>query len=645
MCGITGIISQSNKKIDKELFNIFTDSLKHRGPDGRGVWNTKDFKVFLGHRRLSILDVSELGSQPMLDGTKNFVITFNGEIYNFLEIRMELKSLGYLFRSESDTEIILAAYKQWGEECQFKFNGMWAFAIWDIKNEVLFISRDRFGVKPLYYFFDGKQFAFASELKSFLHLDGFNKEINEDLAYKALCDYTSIESQEKSLLKNVTRLLGGHSLIYNRKYAEKPLIKRWWNTLDNLIDPPSNNNEIVERFKSILLNATSLRARSDVPIATALSGGLDSSSVLACLSEVMKNDSAERSAKNWQTAFIGDFPNTTQDETKYALEMANFCEVNPYIKEIKPKEAIDNIEDVIFQFEEIYDIPVALWLLYKEMKNNNISVSIDGHGGDELLGGYHHYPRIGYQSSISNPFKFSQAMEYKRIYSDMHSKGILFNRLNILDPIKNKLSPYKNLIKSKSIKNKIRNLTGPQTWLPQREVDTAKTILDDDQILIDRFDPITKQLYIDFHVSTLPTILRNFDRMSMAHGVEIRAPFLDWRMVCFAFSLPIKNKIGEGYTKLLLRKAMKNMMPESIRLRKPKLGFVFPLADWANGPLREFILDQTDTLIFRTSNIWDSSALRRDIEYAFKINDMQLIRHAWPFLQASILINQFKRIN
>lgn len=650
MCGIAGLLVRNGRLPAAKAFDAFTDSLAHRGPDGRGVWRDEEQGVFLGHRRLAILDRGEGGVQPMVDSTGRFRITFNGEIYNFLELRDELVQLGHVFHSESDTEVILAAYRQWGEDCQLRFNGMWAFGIWDRQERRLFLSRDRFGVKPLHYLWDGRRFAFASEMKAFLYLPDFDCAHDPTALAMALGDYTSVEATETCLISGLRRLVGGHCLILEA--GQEPRVRRWWNTLDHLVMPPEKEGERISRFRELLLDATRLRMRSDVPIATALSGGLDSSSVVASLTEAARSG-GRRLPSAWRNAYIADFPGTVQDETEYALEIARYCGVMPHVRRIAPQDAIDHLTDVIFQFEEVYDIPVALWLIYREMRRSDVVVSLDGHGGDELLAGYHHYPRQAYSESLRWPPKPHRAKAMADIFRGLHAPGVPVPPLQVGSAARNELlrraRPYG--VTAKAIGRRLLRRPaptkgeprGPATWLALPPHDRAMPLWDADVPRLKGADAVTRQLYVDFHITTLPTILRNFDRMSMAHGVEIRAPFLDWRLVTYGFSLPTENKLGKGYSKLILRQAMQGLMPDSIRLRRSKLGFVFPLLDWAREALRPFILDLLSSQEFRESPIWNAKAIFRDVEDAFARNDMALVRHAWPFLQSAVLVEQFRK--
>lgn len=330
MSGIVGIWNRNGAAVDQQELDQFTDSLAHRGPDGRGTYIDEEVCLGLGHRRLAILDLTDSGHQPMSYGSGHYWITYNGKIYNFLELRKELEGLGHCFCSESDTEVILTAYAQWGEACQFKFNGMWAFAIWDSQERKLFLSRDRFGVKPLFYLYDGKHFIFASELKAFMAL---NPPLRPELDLGILAYMTNDATAIKTFLKDINNFNGGHQLVLCE--GRSPEIQRWWRTSDHLVEVPTKFEDQVAHFKDLFLDACRIRMRSDVPIGTSLSGGLDSSSVLCSMASIRPADSnGQRLAKDWQKAFVLDFTGTSHSEKHRAEEVIRHVGAIPIYKEI-----------------------------------------------------------------------------------------------------------------------------------------------------------------------------------------------------------------------------------------------------------------------------------------------------------------------
>lgn len=650
MCGITGLWNLDKQLINKWVFDQFTDSLAHRGPDGRGVYINSEGSLALGHRRLAILDLLPTGHQPMSYANGRYWITYNGEIYNFLELRNELKGLGYQFNSDSDTEVILASYAQWGEDCQFKFNGMWAFAIWDSKERILFLSRDRFGVKPLHYFFDGKRFAFASEMKAFLFLDWFLPTFDPRIVASALTNPNTIEGTENCLIKGLKRLRGGHCLVL--KQGQNPTIKRWRNTLDHLISAPVNFQEQVEQFRELFFDAVKIRMRSDVPLGTALSGGLDSSSVLCSMVKIRSYISAgQRQALDWQRAFIATFPHTSQDESRFSKEVIRHTNAIPVYKEIKPSEIIDQMDNILFQFEEISDMPGAAWMIYRELRRDGVFVSIDGHGGDELLAGYRHYLEMMMWSSLMPWPNLLKYHRYKAILSKMYPENSDISIPGIKDifiqNFRRKLREYPVVSKlfyhlyTQLATSQKTNINTP--WIRLEPEKVRFPDFEKDQAMMSQFGLLNRALYFDFHFTVLPTILRNFDRCSMSHGVEIRSPFMDWRIVCLSFSLPEESKLCNGFTKRILREAMKDILPELIRTRTSKIAFASPLVAWFKDEgMKSFVLDSVNSKTFLDSQIWNGPIIRDFVEKSYADGEFAGARRAWEYLQAMKIMQLFE---
>jgi asparagine synthase (glutamine-hydrolysing) len=548
MCGIVGILN-FQKPINPVELNRFTDSLSHRGPDGRGMFI--DGNLGLGHRRLAILDLSEAGKNPMPFGGekgKRYWITYNGEVYNFLELRHELKELGHRFQSETDTEVVVAAYAQWGEDCLLRFNGMWAFAIWDTVERKLFLARDRFGIKPLYYLQGASRFAFASELKAFLALDNFSVALNEEIIPQIIQSNQAYEgTTDSTIMKNVLCLPGGHCLTL--KSDGSCTIKTWWETLNHIPQIPTSYEEQVEQFRDLFLDAVKIRMRSDVAVGTCLSGGIDSSAVASGMAwnHRQGKNGLERCAEDWQQAFVATFPGTQLDERAYADEVIYHVGAKPHYWVFDNDEALSHIIDSVWAMEDVYlGIAVPVWCIYREMRQKNVVVSLDGHGGDELLGGYTWY----------------------------------------LD------------------------------W-PMNQVN--------------------QNLYQDFHTTLLPSILRNYDRCSMAHGIEVRMPLMDWRLVTFTFGLPADCKIGAGYTKRVLRDAMRGIMPEKIRHRRSKIGFNSPMIDWYNGGMATMLRKIVNHRLWLESPFWDGHQLRDYVlektnACAWTPNDWGVTLHIWTLV-------------
>ena len=622
MCGIVGLWNFNGEPVSREMLVRFTDSLAHRGPDGSGFYLDPETQLALGHRRLAIIDTTEGGRQPMSFAAGRYWITYNGEIYNFVEMKDELEQAGYSFKTVSDTEVILAGYHHWGEDCQLKFNGMWAFAIWDREERRLFISRDRFGVKPLVYFFDENHFAFASEMKAFLALDWFHLEFDSAMVALALYNERMVEGNQHCLIRGLSHLLGGYCLTV--RAGDKPKLRRWWNTLEHLEDIPQRYEDQVDRFRELFLDACRIRMRSDVPIGTALSGGLDSSSILCGMRYIHNsNGFTSRLATDWQKAFIVTYPGADIDERSYADEVIGKTGVSPIYCMGTPDLYLDNFNSILFQFEEISDIHLGPWLVHKTQREHGVVVTIDGHGGDEALGGYPWYVTAAIKDSI-------------RSFSSTRT----FNLVSIMKGLE--LFPA-NQFYVRSAQALIARMmkNNRKSWLLQRPADFVSDAYEHDTPLIRNRDSLLKALYEDFHFTQLPSNLQNFDRLSMAHGVEVRSPFMDWRLVCYSFSLPSTAKIGSSFTKRILRDALKGILPESIRTRTRKLGFPNLTEAWTSPRAQEFIRDVVHGRDFQQSGIWDGKKVAEDLSAAIQKQDKDRLHQAWIFVQAVELMRLF----
>lgn len=586
MCGISGIWYFDKQPVSESDIVAFNNSLTHRGPDGSGIWRDDHSGLALGHRRLAILDLSEAGAQPMKDHSGRYTITYNGEIYNFIELRETLIKLGYVFRSDTDTEVVLAAFHEWGEDMMLRFNGMWAFAIWDTQEKKLFIARDRFGIKPLHYHLSTKRFCFASELKSFRSLDGFTPVLDKETAQILLRDAFRVEGTKRTLLSDVHRLQGGHcaTVLSNGEIR----VRRWWNTLDHLVKPAATLDEQVEEYREIFRDSVKLRMRSDVPLGTCLSGGFDSTAVLCTMKEI--NDGAKdiRVADDWQHAFVATFPGALNDERKEAEEVLRYTRVNGTLLPITDEDATCDIERILDDFDDVYiGLPTAAWLLYREMRRNGVVVSLDGHGADELMGGYKQADFLYLYDAPS--LLLSPLENIRRIRQMRHHltpSGTLSLGAQIQRDVRSISLHHPSFVK---LRKSVRKALGPKAKsISHGELSSDFALPWESDQMPDHWDKINTDFYQMFHATTLPTILRNFDRVSMAHGVEVRMPFMDYRLVCYVMSLPSSSKIGNIQTKYIAREAMKNRMPESIRASKIKVGFNSPMPEWLNGPLKNW---------------------------------------------------------
>lgn len=569
MCGILGVYPP----ISKKLFQDSLDTIIHRGPNDWGIFENDD--IILGHRRLSIIDLSSNGHQPMGYGdTQNekqrYQIVFNGEIYNYLEIRDELIAKGYVFHTQSDTEVILASYDHWRENCLNRFNGMWAFAIWDSKEHKLFLSRDRFGKKPLFYSFvkDAKgqtHFVFASEMKA---IYPFLKEINPHPNFTQMSSLGGLFNYEQTqdcLIKGIYRFPHSHFAYLNMQNNTLEF-QRYYCILDHLQPSPSTYQEAVERFRELFLDATKIRMRADVSLGTALSGGLDSSATICAMSHINQTQNTQ---KDWQHAFVACFPNTPLDESKYAQSVVNHLGISATYLDIDPTRYWNKIEEYFYLFEDLYlTSPVPMIAIYQAVKQNGISVTLDGHGADELFSGYGHLIEALWDCGINTKLISSVLDTLNQTRMTQSSNPQLYKEyiLYFLKKIAKKLLG--------------RNLVSRDSNHPNFK----------------KMDNFSQHLYIIFYETILPTLLRNYDRYSMINSVEIRMPFMDHRLVEYVFSLPFSYKFGEGYTKKLIRDALQDIMPSDVVWRKSKIGFNSPMLQWmqnnkTNHGLKEWFLD------------------------------------------------------
>jgi asparagine synthase (glutamine-hydrolysing) len=598
MCGIAGVWHRNGPPVARETIGRFIGALAHRGPDGSAVAFEDDGRLALGHRRLAILDLSDAGHQPMRSMCGRFEIVYNGAIYNFLELRAELEAEGFRFRSSGDTEVILAAYERWGADCLLKFNGMWSFAIWETASRRLFLARDRFGEKPLYMFNEPGRFVFASELKAFLHLDGFVPQANTTALEARLAG----NFHEHVLLRGVEALAPGHWMEVTQ---DRIRLHRWWNTLDHLIAPPRGRVRQAEEFRDLFFDACRLQLRSDAPLATSLSGGLDSASVLSATAE-MGRTSAPRQGSDPQQAFIASFPGTLQDETELAEMAAKHARAIPVVKAIHGGDVRADIDAYLYQFEEIGGLfGIAAWTLYREMRRQNFIVSLDGHGSDELLGGYSIHIM---QALLRGGGLLREPCRTLDLIGTLHglygADGSGTTNKTLLAALT--IPTVRRVARKHPVARRLNALASSHTGSLSDDLDEATH---EEERAADALGPLTGALYRSFHRVSLPRILRNFDVHSMGHGVEMRMPFLDWRLVCYVFSTPDASKAGHGMTKRLLREAMTGLLPEPIRLRRRKLGYNAPVADWLSHGLRDWLWDEVNDPDFLRSDLWDGRAL------------------------------------
>ena len=559
MCGISGIID--NKSIDNIKANLqeINDLISHRGPDSEGFYINNN--LGLGHRRLSILDLSEKGKQPM--HYANCTITYNGEIYNYIEIRNILISKGYSFSSDTDTEVILASYIEWGTKCVERFNGMWAFAIHDKSNNTVFLSRDRFGIKPLYYLDHLESFYFGSEIKQMLHFipdPKVNKQILFDYLFLSYHHHTN-----QSFFEGIQSLEQSHNLVYSLE-KKSYSIERYYELKFNPIYSKLSFSDAILKHKDLMETSIRLRLRSDVKVGTCLSGGLDSSFIAAKASPLYK----EQSNQNF-TAITAKSIEKKTDESQFAKQVVDQYDINWGITKPTKEDFLSSVEEVIELQEEPFGSPsiVMQYFVMKKAKEKKCIVMLDGQGGDETLLGYDRYyaAYIKQQKGLLN--KIKTAIHISR-NSNLSIKNILFYNL------------YFNNKSVRKIRLQNRNKFIKKAYKKYFNDDLlAKITNNNSDIKTLQKSEITK--------TQLQKLLKYEDRNAMFNSIETRVPFIDHNVVEMAISIPFGYKMFEGWSKYILRKNCDGILPDSVVWRKNKFGFEAPKNQWLSD--KKYFMD------------------------------------------------------
>ncbi|HMB17661.1 MAG TPA: asparagine synthase (glutamine-hydrolyzing) [Candidatus Paceibacterota bacterium] len=600
MCGITGVYHFNNdEKTTKETVDKMRDTLAHRGPDGKGTFVSKDKKVGLGHRRLSIIDLSEKGAQPMTDEKEEIQIVYNGEVYNFKEIRKDLKNLGYDFKSETDTEVIMKSYQEWGVDCVKKFNGMFAFAIWDKEKERIFTARDHVGIKPFYYSVENGTFLFGSEIKAVLANPGFEKRFAEENVSYYLT-FASLPAPY-TLFESVKKLPAAHWMIVDKNGVQQ---KEYWNPLENNRYPKDESEEYyVNEIRRILKDSIEKQMVSDVPFGCFLSGGIDSSTNAALMSEALGEpvETFTIAARGYGEKY---------NELNYARKIVDMLGA-------KSHEITVNHDDLIKflpKYAKYFDDPngdqidFLVYYISKLIKDSGVIVAQVGEGSDEIFAGYDSYilavnlynkiwkyaekmPKFlkkiphGILKLFSSP-KFDFAKEYARRLKD-EQKPYWGNAVPFAPTDKEKL--FKKEYKEKLKKNH-----------EYKEIESYYQ----DVIKIDpKADFLEKMMYLELKMRLPEVLLMRADKMAMAHSVETRVPFLDKRLIELAIRIPQSLKIKNGNGKRMLKKAVKGIIPDEI-INREKKGFSGPMSEWLKKP---------ETAKPLTDKIFNSKLRERDI--------------------------------
>lgn len=596
MCGIVGLFAPEGLEAYRGELQAANDVVAYRGPDGEGFVvldaagrnavraprldgaggpDLSGRTLALGHRRLSIIDLSEAASQPMPDRTGSCWIVFNGEVYNYLELGRELEALGASFRTRSDTEVLLEAYRAWGESCVSRFVGMWAFAIVDSERQSLFCSRDRFGIKPFHYHAADGRLAFASEAKQLLELPFVARHVNSTAVYDFLV-YGAVDHGEDGFFEGICKLPPGHNLSFDLRTGA--LRKERYYDPDLRAGSRLDPGEAAVELRCLLRESVRLHLRSDVEVGSCLSGGLDSSSIVGLIHEMLEAEGRQAN----QRTFTSHFAEPEADELEYAQSVVAHTGVKTALAHPTLEDLRRDMDRLVWHQEEPFGSTsiFAQWSVFELVARHGVKVVLDGQGADEMLGGYlglfptfldelwarGRYPRMAWEA-------------YRHGRLQGHDLGAVFQALagparragsTGVDPAAEApawVDP--GLAHACAPRSAYRLSRGAQPCGPQAP-----------------FGNLLAQMTLS---SNLPGLLRYEDRNSMARSVEARVPFLDHRLVEFCLRLPATLKVRGGWTKWVLREGMKGTIPEKVRLRVTKLGFATPHARWQRGPLAPLV--------------------------------------------------------
>lgn len=601
MCGITGFINAKTNYTNEQLTDIIktmTPALEHRGPDADGVWINSEIGVALGHRRLSIIDLSPEGNQPMVSSSGRYVVVFNGEVYNFLDLRRLLESSGCRFRGHSDTEVLLAAVESWGLEKALRcFEGMFAFALWDTHDRQLILARDRIGEKPLYYGWSGQQFIFASELKSFRANPGFLPDINRDSL--ALFMRHGYIPAPYSIYTGIYKLLPGtYMVIAPQNIGHYPEPIPYW-SLKEVAETGFSNpykgdeKDSTEKLDQLLKEVIKQQMIADVPLGAFLSGGIDSSTIVA-LMQAQSNQAIK-------TFSIG-FNEQAYNEAQYAKQVAQHLGTDHTELYVTPQEAMNVIPNLPFLYDEPFadssQIPTHLVAM---LARKHVTVSLSGDGGDEIFGGYNRYfwgtsiwNKVGWMPRM---IRYTGASALRTPSPSTWDK--LFKLMSPVLPRKfNQRLPGDKIHKLAEVLA-VPNAEAMYLMLVSTWKQPAKIVLDSTEPLTALTDPqrwaridefTQRMMYLD-SISYLPDdILVKVDRACMGVSLESRVPFLNHRVIEFAWQLPLSMKVKNGQGKYILRRVLHQYVPDEL-IERPKMGFGVPIDSWLRGPLKKWAED------------------------------------------------------
>ncbi len=628
MCGIAGWINLENNRAENHseaVLHSMCERMKHRGPDSEGLW--LDDKVALGMRRLSIIDLAT-GEQPVYSEDKSIVVVMNGELYNFREVRADLERRGHKFETHTDTEILPHLYEEYGEAMLEQINGMFAFALWDINKKKLFVARDKFGEKPLYYGVFAGKLIFASELKVLLENPAVETEINVD----ALRQYLSFDyvPAPHSIYKNIYKLPAAHFLTVEKGEVKT---RRYWNLTWHKNGHTPSIEKAAADLRELLSDAVKMRLVADVPLGILLSGGVDSSTVAAF--------AAQHASEKIKTFSIG-FEEDSFDESKYARQVAKHLDTEHYEDKLSVEKAADLISEIgLWLDEPLSDGSLLPTFLLSRFVRRHVTVALGGDGGDEIFAGYPMY----YAHKVAN------------IYNGIPS---IF-RNNLIEPVVNNLPVSgKNLSFDYKAKRFVRaarydTVTRHHSWFGSFSIDEQRRLLSPDVLaqtsddiyadaknllkITDAENEIERMQFLDINFYMAEDILTKVDRASMAVSLEVRAPFLDPRVAQFAASIPLEYKLKGNKGKYILKKAMENLLPKNI-LHRPKKGFGIPIAGWLKGRLNPLMHEMLAPERLKNQGLFDAQFVQKLIK-EHETNVASHHKQLWTLLVFQLWFDNF----
>ena len=598
MCGICGVVSfQPNIPVDQSVLKRMNDSMRHRGPDDEGYY--QDAQASLAMRRLSIIDL-HTGQQPLSNETGDVWVVYNGEIYNFKDVRAELERRGHTFKTQTDTEIIVHAYEEYGDECVKHFNGMFAISLWDARKRRLFLARDRVGIKPLYYWADQTKLVFASELKALI----LHPDVPRQTNLAALDLFLTLEyiPAPHTIYAGIFKLLPGHTLTVEHGDLK---IRQYW---DVPYQPVSQSeSECAEALSALINEATRIRLMSDVPLGAFLSGGIDSSTIVGYMRQNM--------SEPVETFSIG-FEDDTYDEVPYANAVAKHFGTKHHVEVLKPDIA-SLVEQLVPHLDEPFaDTSIFPTYLVSKLASQKVKVVLSGDGGDELFAGYDTYiaERLNrYYGRLPGALRQRVLPKFAGWLPPQPAKKGLINKI-------------KRMVEGGALDPSLQH-TRWMMFLNSAEKhslyrsDLRSTL--NDELTADyfggyfekanRFDHLAQQQYVDLKTYLADDILTKVDRMSMAVSIEARVPLLDYHIVEFAMNLPPHMKLNGSRTKAILRNAVKHLVPDLV-LEKPKQGFSIPMKHWLRTSLKPMMLDLLSKDTLNTHGYFDHQVVSKWIQ-------------------------------